>query len=369
VIEVLRSGWLTTGARVQTFERTFAEAVGAPYAVAVSSCTAALHLCLVQAGVGVGDEVITPPITWASTINTIVNLGARPVFVDVCPNTLNLDPQALEPAITERTKAIIPVHLAGHPCDLDAIYSVARRRGIAVIEDAAHALGAAYRGTPIGNYSDFTCFSFYPIKNITTIDGGAITLKNPDTAEALRTLASHGMIAIAWNRYGRSAVAAPPQVVRPGFKYAMNDVSAAIGLEQLKKFPSFLGSRRRLARMYRAALAGVDEIRLLDVTDNVEHAWHLLIIRLRLDRLLKTRDEIAYALRRENVGTGVHFYGLHLHPYYQEKLGTRPEDLPEATAASMDILSLPLHPLMTDRNVHDVVEALKKILVHARKKT
>ncbi|HOJ32522.1 MAG TPA: aminotransferase class I/II-fold pyridoxal phosphate-dependent enzyme [Candidatus Hydrogenedentes bacterium] len=367
VVETLRSGWLTSAARVPVFEKLLAESVGANHAVAVISCTAALHLCLVYAGVKPGDEVITSPLTWASTANTIVNMGATPVFVDVCDDTLNMDPKALEQAITPKTRAIIPVHLAGQPCDLDPIYEIARKHKVVVIEDAAHALGASYKGVPIGSYGEYTCFSFYAIKNITTIDGGAITLKNEEAASALAVLAHHGLSKSAWDRYGRSAAQTPDEVTIPGFKYRLSDVNAAIGIEQLKKFPAFKTARTRLARLYAVALADIEEIRLPRVLENIEHAWHLMIVRLKLEKLRKTRDEIREDLRKENIGTGLHFYGLHLHKFYRECFGWRPEDLPYATAASMDMLSLPLFPLMEERHVHQVAAALKKVIANARK--
>jgi dTDP-4-amino-4,6-dideoxygalactose transaminase/nucleoside-diphosphate-sugar epimerase len=367
VVEALRSGWLTSGPHLQTFEKALGEVVSSPHVVAVSSCTAALHLCLVRLGISPGDEVITSPLTWASTANTIVNMGARVVFADICPDTLNIDPTAIEGAFTDRTKAIMPVHLVGQPCDLDAIYAIANARGVPVVEDAAHALGASYKGVPIGAYGDYTCFSFYAIKNITTMEGGAVTLKDPEAAEFMRLLAGHGMTSTAWERYGRSAAAAPAQVVAPGYKYLMSNVSAAMGIEQLKKFAKFQAARQRLARMYASVLAGIDEVSLPNVIDGVEHAWHLMTVRLKLDKLAKTRDEIAHALRRENIATSVHFFGLHLNPYYRDTLGIRPDDLPHATAASHEILSLPLHPSMTDKNVHDVVEALKKVINSARR--
>jgi dTDP-4-amino-4,6-dideoxygalactose transaminase/nucleoside-diphosphate-sugar epimerase len=367
VIEALRSGWLTSGPHVQAFEKAFAETVGAPCVVAVSSCTAALHLCLDHLGVRPGDEVITSPITWASTGNTILHMGARPVFADVRRGTLNVEPEAVERAITERTRVIMPVHMAGQPCELDAIYAVARKHGVPVVEDAAHALGASYKGKRIGGYGDYACFSFYAVKNITTIEGGTIALKDPDTASHLRLLAANGMSATAWERYGRSAVARPPEILEPGYKYLMSNVGAAIGIAQIKKLAAFEAARRRLAHMYMAVLDDIEEIWMPEILEDCEHAWYSFIIRFRLDKLTKTRDEIAAALRRENVGTGVHFLGLHLHQYYREALGMRPEDYPEATAASYEVLSLPLHPGMKDKNVHEVVEALKKVLAHARR--
>jgi dTDP-4-amino-4,6-dideoxygalactose transaminase len=368
VIGALRSGWLTSGPNIQSFEKSLSEITCAPQVVAVCSCTAALHLCLDHLGVRPGDEVITSAITWASTGNTILHMGARPVFADICRDTLNIDPSGIERAITERTRVIMPVHMAGQPCDLDAIHAVAAKHGIPVLEDAAHALGASYKGKRIGSYGDYACFSFYAIKNVTTMEGGAVALRDPDVAARLRLLAANGMSATAWERYGRSAVARPPEVVAPGYKYLMSNVGAAIGVEQLKKFAAFQAARRRLAHMYTTVLSEIDEIWLPEAIDGIEHAWYSFVIRFKLDRLTKTRDEMAAALRRENVGTGVHFLGLHLHPYYREVLGMRPEDLPEATAASYEVLSLPLHPLMTDKNVHEVVEALKKVLEHARRR-
>ena len=367
VLDALRSGWLTSGPQVQAFERLFADTVDARNAIGVVSCTAALHLSLVQLGVGAGDEVVSPPITWASTGNTVLNMGARVRFVDVEPDTLNLNPELLEAAINERTRAIVPVHMSGHSCDMDSINEIARRHGIPVIEDAAHALGAAYKGVPVGAGEGHTCFSFYAIKNITTMEGGMITVGNGEDAARLRLLAANGMTASAWDRYGRSAVPTPAQVVTPGFKYALGNVAASMGVAQLKKFAGFKAARTRLAGLYRAALSDVEEITLPVERVWAEHAWHLFIVRLKLDKLTRSRDEIAQDLRKENIGTGVHFYGLHLHPYYRETLGMRPEDFPEATPASEDILSLPLHPQMSDKNLQEVVFALKKVLAHRRK--
>lgn len=367
VLEAFRSGWLTSGPKIAAFERAFAAEVGASEAVAVTSCTAALHLSLVDCGVKRGDEVITSPITWSSTGNTILNMGAIPVFTDIDPATYNMCPKSLEARITERTKAIMPVHMAGHPADLNAICAIAARHGIPVIEDAAHALGADFENAPIGAISNYTCFSLYAIKNITTMEGGVITLSDPERAKHLRFLASNGMSATAWDRYGRSAIVSPAEVVEPGFKYLMGNVNAAMGIEQLKKFARFKASRRRIAGLYQSALSDVEEIVQPASLSNIGHAWHLYIIRLRLDLLSRNRDEIAYDLRRENIGTGVHFYGLHLHRYYRETLGMKPEDCPEATRASHEILSIPLHPEMSDRQVHETVTALKKVLRHARK--
>lgn len=368
VVATLRSGWLTSGPHVFAFEKAFAETVGASHVVAVTSCTAALHLCLAHLGVVPGDEVITSPLTYGSVGNVIINMGAKVVFADIDGDSLNIDPAAIEGKITAKTKVIMPVHMAGEPCDLDGVHAVAESHGIPVVEDAAHALGASYKGAPIGSHGEFACFSFYAIKNITTMEGGVITMKDGDTAARLRLLAGHGMSATAWERYGRSAAPSPPQVVAPGFKYAMGNVNAALGLEQLKRFPGFQAARRRLAGLYRSVLGDIDEIRLPKTVDEVGHAWHLMIIRLNLDRLTRNRDEIAHDMRQENVGTGFHFLGLHLHEYYRDTLGYRADDLPEATAASYEVLSLPLFPGMKDKHVQEVVAALKKVITHARKK-
>lgn len=367
VVETLRSGWLTSGHQIPAFEAAFSKTVGAAHTVAVTSCTAAIHLCLVDLGLKPGDEVISPPLTWASTGNTILNMGARIVFADVDPETLNLDPASVEAAITGRTRAIIPVHLGGHPCDMDGLNAVVQRHGIPLIEDAAHALGASYRGRPIGSIGAYSCFSFYSIKNITTMEGGMVALRDPERAAHIRTLATNGLESTAWDRYGRSAVARPLEVREPGYKYLIGNVSAAMGVEQLKKFETFKAARRRLARMYTDVLRDVEEIRPPITREGMEHAWHLYMIRLNPAKVAKSRDEIAYALRQENIGTGIHFYGLHLHEYYQKHLGCLAGDLPVATRASSEILSLPLHPQLTDRNVHEVVSALKKVLYHAKR--
>lgn len=367
VLETMRSGWVTSGPHIGKFEQAFAEAVDAPHVVATQSCTVAIHLCLAHLGVGPGDEVIIPPVTWASVGNIILNMGAKPVFADIDVDTLCMAAKSLESGITENTKAIIPVHMAGRAADLDALYAVAHKHNVPIIEDAAHALGTRYNGRKIGAEADFACFSFYAIKNITTIEGGAIACRDEEVANHLRRLAGNGMGVNAWDRYGRSAVPTPPEVVEPGFKYAMGNLSAAIGIKQLRKWPEFHKRRLRLATMYRKSLKEIPEVSLQSVDDPESHAWHLMIIRLDLQKLTKDRNEIAHALRQENVATGFHFYGLHLHEYYRETLGCTPEDTPNATKASSEVLSLPLYPGMSDKNVTEVVDALKKVLNHARK--
>jgi len=369
VLDTLRSGWLTTGPKVGRFERQFAEYVGAANAVAVSSCTAALHLSLVAAGVSPGDEVITSPLTWAATANVVIHQGATPVFVDVDRSTLNIDPALIERAIGPKTKAIIPVHIAGLPCEMDAIQAVADKHGPCVIEDAAHALGAQYRGKNIGTISEFTCFSFYPIKNITTIEGGMITVAEEGIADRLRVLSNFGMSKDAWKRYSKEQPSGyhPPEVVYPGYKYNMTDVQASLGLHQLEKLAGFIAARERYAQVYDRAFADVDEIELPALPAHLKHALHLYIIILDIDRLKITRNEFIDALRAENIGAGIHFVSLHLHQYYRERYGFRPDDFPNANYLSDRIISLPLYPKMTEKNAHDVIVAVKKIINHARK--
>lgn len=366
VVQAMRSGWLTSGHNIRAFERSFASVVGAKEAVAVSSCTSAIHLCLVEAGLKPGDEVITPPITWVSTINTLINMGVKPVFVDVDPLTYNIDPGQIEEKITEKTKAIIPVDLAGHPSELDEIQKIAKKYNLHLIEDSAHALGAVYRSRKVGSIAERTCFSLYATKNITTIEGGIITLDDEEKAKYLRVLATNGLVDTAWDRYGRSAFLRPQELVTAGFKYAMSNISASIGLEQMKKLQTFNSIRQRLALRYYSSLSEMDEIILPTVKDYVQHAWHLYIIRIDTKKIKKTRDEIAFMLRQENIGTGIHFYGVHLHPYIQQVCGVKPEDCPVSTQISSEILSLPLHPLMTEESVQYVVDAVKKVIYYAR---
>jgi len=369
VLDTLRSGWLTTGPKVERFERLFAEYLGAENAVAVSSCTAALHMSLVATGIGPDDEVITSPLTWPATANVVIHQGATPVFVDVDRGTLNIDPDRIEQAITPKTKAIIPVHIAGLPCEMDAIHGVAEKHGLSVIEDAAHALGAEYRGRMIGAISEFSCFSFYPIKNITTIEGGMITVAEEQEAERLRVLSNFGMSRDAWKRYSKERPSGfhPAEVVCPGYKYNMTDVQASLGLHQIAKLPDFLSARDKYAQIYDRAFADVDEITLPALPTYMKHARHLYIIILDVDHLTISRNEFVDALKAENIGTGIHFVSLHLHEYYRERFGYRPDDFPNANHLSERILSLPLYPKMSEKNVHDVIVAVKKIINYARK--
>jgi dTDP-4-amino-4,6-dideoxygalactose transaminase/nucleoside-diphosphate-sugar epimerase len=367
VLDTMRSGWMTTGPKTKRFEQMLAEYAGAKHAIAVNSCTAALHVALAAHGVGPGDEVITTAITFPATANVVFHQGANPVLVDVDPTTLNIDPAAVEAAITPRTKAIIPVHMAGQPVDLEAIYDIAQRHGLVVIEDAAHGIGAEYRGDKIGNTPGTlaTCYSFYPIKNMTTIEGGAILTNDDAFAERCRLYSLHGLSKDAWKRYS-SAGYQHWDTLLPGFKYNMTDIQASLGLHQLPKLDGFIRTRERYANIYQEAFADLPEIETLRRVDGVRHAWHLFVLLLRLDRLSIDRDGFMEALRRENIGTGIHFRSLHIQPLYRDTLHLERDDLPNAAAVSDRLLSIPLYPKMTERDVLDVAQAVRKLVAAYR---
>ena len=366
VIETLRSGWVTTGPRTARFEKDLREYTRAEEVVAVNSCTAALHLSLCALDLQPGDEVITSPVTWPSTANVIVHTGATPVFADIERDTFNLDAQRLEEKITAKTKAIIPVHMAGQPVDLDKVHEIANRHGVEVIEDAAHALGAEYRGKRIGSISRFTCFSFYPIKNMTTGEGGAIALTRKEDAERIRQLALHGITKDAWKRYEESG-SIHWECVEPGFKYNMPDLCAALGIHQLRRLDDFIDTRRRYARLYRQAFIDTPELIVPQSVDDVRHAHHLFIVMIRPEMLTIDRDTFVQALKAENIGTGIHFRGLHLQPYYRERFGFQPDDFPNATFTSERIVSLPLYPGMQEKDVLLVANSVKKLAKYYRR--
>lgn len=358
VTETLRSGWLTTGPRVRQFEAAFAEFVGARHAVALNSATAALHLSLEAAGVGPGDEVIVPTMTFTATAEVVVHLGARPVLVDCLPETLNIDPERIEAAITPRTRAIVPVHYGGLPCEMDRIGALASRHGLMVVEDAAHALPASIEGARVGSISPLTCFSFYATKTITTGEGGMVTTDDDRFAARVRLMSLHGISHDGWKRY-TSEGSWYYEVHEAGFKDNMTDLAAALGLEQLKKADAFRDARADIARRYDAAFAALPEIALPPRDPRAGHAWHLYAIRLRLDRLRIDRAHVIAELKARNIGTSVHFIPLHLHPYYQRTLGARPDDHPVASAAYARLVSLPIFPGMSDDDVEDVIDAVR----------
>ena len=365
VVETLRSGWLTTGPRTKSFEQELAAYTGSKRCVAVNSCTAALHLALEASGVGPGDEVITAPITFASTANVIVHRGARPVFVDVEPDTLNIDAAAIEASITPRTKAVIPVDFAGHPCELDAIMSLGARRGLTVIEDAAHAIGAEYKGRRVGGLADMTCFSFYATKNITSGEGGALTTNHQERADRIGIMALHGISRDAWKRYGTDGYR-HWDIIAPGYKYNMFDLQAALVRSQFQKMERFYARRLALKWRLDAGLADLPEIRLPAERSWVKHAYHLYPIVVATEKLTADRDTIMNAIQGENIGIGIHFRAVHLHPYYAETFGFERGMFPNAEYFSDRTISLPLYPRMTDADADDVVAAVRKVITHYR---
>lgn len=361
VAETLRSGWLTVGPRTHEFEQAFASSVNAPYAVAVNSCTAALHLALDGLELKAGEEVITSTLTFTATGASIVHAGGRLVLADVTPDTLNLDPADVVRKVTARTRAIVPVHFAGHPAPMDDLLAIARQHHLTVLEDAAHALPASYGGKPIGSIGDMTAFSFYATKNLTTGEGGMLTLSDGNLAERLQTRRLHGMSRNAWRRYS-SEGSWRYDVAYPGFKYNMTDMAAAMGLVQLRRLPALHRRRQQLAALYTELLVDLPELQLPATRADVGHAWHLYVVRLQPDRLRLHRDAVIEALKAAGVGTGVHFIPLHLLSYYRDTFGYRPSDFPVASEAAECIISLPLFTLMADDDVRYVAAALRAII-------
>ena len=356
VSEVLRSAWITTGPRAREFEQEFAGFVHAPNALALNSCTAALHTALVTLGVGSGDEVITTPMTFAASVNVIEHVGARPVLVDVQPDTLNIDPVRIGAAVTAKTRVIIPVHYTGHPADMDPITQIADKQHLAVLEDAAHALPAKYRGRYIGAGNNPVAFSFYATKNLTTAEGGMLT-GAPEFLERARIISLHGMSRDAWKRYDKGG-SWFYEVILPGFKYNMTDIQAAIGLVQLRRLAGFQARRREIVARYQTAFSQNEALRCPIERPEVESAWHLYVLRLRLEMLRISRDEFIEELKSRNIGTSVHFIPVHIHPYYRDKYGWKSQDFPVAYENYQQLVSLPLHPGLTDADVQDVIEAV-----------
>lgn len=358
VREVLESGWITTGEKTRSFELQFAKAVGARHAIAVNSCTAALHLALEAAGVTAEHEVITTPYTFAATAAVIRLAGATPVFVDVDRRTFNIDPERVLRAITPRTKAVIPVHIAGLAADLDPILEICRGRGIAVVEDAAHAFPSTYRGRRIGAIGDFTCFSFYATKSIATGEGGMITTDDDDRAQLCRTLAFHGLSRDAWKRHTAQGNWSY-EVIAPGFKYNLTDIASALGLVQLRRSEAMAARRAAIAKRYNAAFrdCGAFELPAAGSEDD-RHAWHLYMLRLHLDRLTADRAAFIEQLKSRGVGVSVHFIPLHAHPYYRDLYDFRPEDFPIAYSEYLREISLPIYSKMTDEDVDRVIESV-----------
>ena len=390
VVETLRSDWLTTGPKVQAFEAALAAVTGTSDAVAVSTGTAGLHAAMFALGIGPGDEVLVAAMTFAASANCAAFLGARPVFVDVDPDTLLIDPRQAEALVTPRTKAVVAVDYAGQPCNYDALDAIASRHGLALVDDACHALGGSYHGRPVGSLALMSAFSFHPVKHVATGEGGAVTTSDATLARRLRRFRNHGITTDFRERAVQGAFAY--EMVDLGYNYRLSDIQCALGITQLAKLPASVARRQAIARQYDEAFqqrAGSSELgagskadasllpdplrecparspRLapLAVRGDVCHAYHLYVVRLELEALTADRAAIFRALRAEGIGVNVHYLPVHLHPYYQNKFGTKPGDCPVAEAAYERILSLPIFPAMTDEDVRDVVEAVEKVLSH-----
>jgi dTDP-4-amino-4,6-dideoxygalactose transaminase len=373
VVRTLKSGWLTTGPRTAQFEQEFGAYAGVPHALAVNSCTSGLHLALAALNVGPGMEVITTPLTFCATVNTIIHTGATPVLADVGPDG-NIDPASIAARITDKTRAIIPVHFAGLPCDMEAIWFLARRYGLDVIEDCAHAAGSFYKGRHAGaahaltgEHSAASVFSFYAVKNLTTGEGGMVLTHDEELASRMKILSLHGISKNAWNRYADRGHWGY-QVLESGFKYNMSDIQASIGVHQLRKLEGFIEARTRFAELYNSLFEDVAEVETPADRMDSRHAWHLYSLRLNLDRLEIGRDEFIEQLKDRGVGTSVHFIPIPLHPFFAERAKLRQNQCPNALALYPRLISLPLFPAMNEAQVEYVAKTVRQIARTSRKK-
>lgn len=362
VMETLCTPWVTTGPKTLAFEGALKAYLEASAVVALNSCTAGLHVGLVALGVGPGDEVIVPAMTFCATANVVEHVGARPVLVDVCPDTLTLSPEAVRAAITPRTKVLLPVHYAGHPAHMDELDNLAKQHGLAVMEDAAHAIATRYKGRLVGSRPNLAAFSFYATKNLTTVEGGCLTGEQALIDKA-RIIGHHGMNRDAWKRFDRSG-SWYYEVVLPGFKYNMTDMQSAIGLVQLKRIEAFQIRRREVVAKYAEGFKDLDALELPVEQPWATSSWHLYVIRLKDGALRIERNAFIDEMKARNIGTSVHYLPVHMHPFYRDKYGYRPEDIPVAAAAYGSMLSLPLHAGLTDQDVNDVIQAVRD-LVHS----
>jgi perosamine synthetase len=360
VLEVLDSDWLTTGPKVGEFEEQFASAVGAGEAIAVSSGTAALHAAMAALGVGPGDEVIVPAMTFAATANCVVYQGGTPVFADVDPGTLLLDPASVQGKIGPRTRAVIAVDYAGQPCEYDNLMNIADEHELALVDDACHALGGAYRGRPVGSLAHLNTFSFHPVKHITSGEGGMITTDDPELASRMRIFRNHGITTDRRQREREESWVY--EMADLGYNYRLTDIQCALGLSQLKKLPAWVVRRQEIARMYDRAFSSMDRISPLAVRPDISHAYHLYVVRVNAEGLRWDRGHLFKALRAEGIGVNVHYIPVHLHPFYRNRFGTGPGLCPVAESVYREILSLPIFPRMTDQDVKDVIQAVEKIL-------
>lgn len=363
VIDSLKSGWIGTGPKTKRFEDIISEKIGVRHVIALNSCTAGLHLALLACGITRGDEVITTPLTFAATANVIEHVGATPIFVDVELNSMNIDPRLIESKITKRTKAIMPVHFAGRPCDMDKILSIAKKHNLFVIEDAAHAFGAEYKNKKVGTIGDITVFSFYVTKNITTGEGGAVTTNNQKISEFIRLYSLHGLSKDAWKRYSDEGFK-HYYVEAPGYKYNMMDIQASIGIHQLAKFDTGQIIRESIWNEYNKAFCDLPLILPAEPERETVHARHLYTILVKSEDLKVSRETIQEALHAEGIGIGIHFISLHLHPYYKNKYNFKRGDFPNAEFVSDRTISLPLSSKLTNTDIKDVIKAVRKVLVY-----
>jgi dTDP-4-amino-4,6-dideoxygalactose transaminase len=367
VVDSLRSGWITTGPKVKRFEDAFKAYVGSPFAVPLSSATAGLHLTLQALKIKDGDEIITTPMTFASTVSMIILAGATPVLADIEQGTLNIDVAKVAEKITPRTKAVIPVHFAGQSCDMDPLFEIARQYGLTIIEDAAHAAGTEYKGRKIGSLDSISIFSFHPNKNITTGEGGMVCTSDESLAEEVSLLKFHGMSREAWKRFASSGTP-NYDIMMPGYKYNMMDIQAAIGIHQLPRLDGFIERRREIAEQYNLAFADIPELALPKYADYPQrHAWHLYTPLVRIEKLSIDRDRFMAELKARNIGSGLHYKAIHHHTWYRDNLPVSDLELPNASYASERILSLPLFPAMTDTDVTDVVTAVSDLITTFRR--
>jgi dTDP-4-amino-4,6-dideoxygalactose transaminase len=361
VLDCLDSGWLGTGPKVAEFERRFRDYTGGAHAVAVNSCTAALHLSMLAAGVGPGDEVVTTAMTFCSTVNAIIHAGARPVLADIDPTTQNIDPAAVEAALTDRTRAILPVHFAGRPCDMDALVGIAEKRGLTLVEDCAHAIETQIGGRHAGTFGDFGCFSFYVTKNLATGEGGMVLARDEARADRIKVLALHGMTQDAWRRFSDEGYR-HYQVVECGYKYNMMDLQAALGLHQLARLETGWRRREEIWNVYQRELSDLPIGLPAAPAPGTRHAYHLFTVQVDPERAALSRDRFLTAMQAENIGVGVHYQSIPTHPFYRERFGWRPEDWPHSLRVGSSTVSLPLSARLTDRDVSDVVTAVRKVL-------
>jgi dTDP-4-amino-4,6-dideoxygalactose transaminase len=361
VVASLKSGWIGTGPKVARFEEDFRAYKGAPNATAVYSCTAALHLSMLASGVGEGDEVITTPMTFCASVNSIIHTGATPVLADIDPRSMNIDPAQVAEKITPRTRAILPVHFAGRACDMDAIMALARKHGLMVIEDCAHAIETEYHGQKAGRFGDFGCFSFYATKNVVTGEGGIVLAKDDALAARIKILALHGMSKDAWKRFS-DAGWVHYQVVEAGFKYNMMDIQAALGIHQLKRVEKNWLRRREIWNRYNEAFRDLPVEIPADPEPATRHSYHLYTLMVDEARCGITRDRFLDAIQKQNIGVGVHYLSIPEHPHYQQTFGWRPEAYPNAARIGRRTVSLPIGPKLTDADVDDVIEAVRRVL-------